>query len=93
MKHTTYEIEEEWEAACGGSLYAAPKGEKPRDWKLTAACWPKSLGNDVVLGELVGFTLEGSARHLIPFLRTLLEQAEMMDESYAEDMDSTRSKP
>jgi hypothetical protein len=83
-----YEITEPWEAVVGGSSYAAPKGEKPTDWKATIDLWPKSLSSDPRMAGLVGLTLEGPARHMLPLLRHLVEVVELLDAEYAEGSES-----
>ena len=86
MKRTTYEIEEEWAVCCGGSLYAGKVGEKPKDWKVSADFWPKALGNDVRMAQLSGFSIEGSARHVLPLLKELVSLIELIDEDYRDEL-------
>ena len=86
-RRTVLEVTEEWEACMGGSIYAAPKGQASSDWKVTADLFPKSLGDDPRLAGLVGITIEGPCRNVLPLLKHMVEVIELLDADFKEDGD------
>lgn len=81
-RRTVLEVTEEWEASVGGGAYHAPKGETPSDWEVTADMFPKSLGDDPRLAGLVGITLEGPCRNVLPLLKHMVQLIELIDEDF-----------
>lgn len=92
-RRTILEVTEEWDACVLGTPYHVPKGETSSDWEVTADISPKSLGDDPRLAGLVGITIEGPCRNVLPLLKRMVKLIELIDEDFKNRGDVTKGTP